>query len=347
MTSRERVQTAIAHEQPDRAPVCATYVPEIESALRAKYGFTGGDLGVSLGNDMVKIASGMENCFYRSEAEEYVCPYGITWRNVYNNTGHFSEIVRHPLSGDPAKIDAYQMPKAADAADTLEAIRKAVEAYGDEKWIVGSCQCSVFEAAWYLRGLEELLMDMAMEEDYVDALFDKVMQFPLEMGLLFIDAGADMIWLGDDIATQRGMMISPHTWRKYLKPRYEKMFEAFRRRRNDIVLCYHSCGNLTDVVDELCDIGLDVLNPIQPLAMEPAGFKKRFGKRLTLYGGMDVQRILPFGTASEVRQEVGRLLECCGEGGGYILSPAHHIQSDTPLENIEAFYDAHKSSGSC
>lgn len=155
-----------------------------------------------------------------------------------------------------------------------------------------------------------------------------------------------MVWLGDDIATQRNMMMSPAMWRKYFKPRYAKMFATFKQANPNIKLCYHSCGNLQDVVDDLIEIGLDVLNPIQPMAMEPTAFKKRFGDRITMYGAMDVQNIMPFGTPEDVRREVKRLIEGCAPGGGFILSPAHHIQSDTPVENVEAFYAAAREFGS-
>lgn len=344
MNSRERVAMAIAHEEPDRVPVCATYTPEIEAKLREKY-HPEGDLGVAMGNDMVKIASGLENSFYYADTPEYVCPYGITWKNVKNETGHFTEIIGHPLEADESLIDSYVMPKVEDATDVIEATKKAIELYGKDKWIIGSCQCSIFEAAWYLRGLDTLMMDMAMGEDYVDVLFDKVMQFPLQMGLKFIDLGVDMVWLGDDVATQTGMMISPAMWRKYLKPRYAKMFEAFKKANPNIKLCYHSCGNLSAIVDELIEIGLDVLNPIQPLAMTPAEFKKRFGDRITMYGTMDVQKVMPFGTPEDVRNEVRNLIRDCAPGGGFILSPAHHIQSDTSVENVEAFYAAAREFG--
>ena len=345
MTSKERVAMAIAHEEPDRVPICATYTPEIEQKLRDKY-HPDGDLGVAMGNDMVKIASGLENSYYMTDKQkEYVCPYGITWRNVYNETGHFTEIVGHPLQEDETLIDSYVMPKAEDATDVIEATQKAIAAYGKEKWIIGSCQCSIFEAAWYLRGLDTFMMDLASEEDFVEPFLDKLMQFPLDMGLKFIELGVDMVWLGDDVATQQNMMISPAMWRKYLKPRYAKMFEAFKKANPNIKLCYHSCGNPSAIVDELIEIGLDVMNPIQPMAMEPSWFKKRFGDRVCMYGGMDVQRIMPFGTPEEVRQEVKRLIDTCAPGGGYILSPAHHIQSDTSIENVEAFYSAAREFG--
>ncbi len=345
MNSRERVLMSINHEEPDRVPVCATFVPETEAKLREKYK-TDGDLGVFLGNDMVKISSGLENSYYFNDEAEYICPYGITWKNTHNETGHFSEIYKHPLRGlDEAEILKYELPDPAKSLDVIEKTKKAIEEYGKEKWIIGSCQCSVFEAAWYLRGMEDFIMDLAMDEDYTEAYLDKLMQYPLEMGRKFIDLGVDMVWLGDDIATQTGMMMSPTLWRKFFKPRMAGMFADFKKRNPAIKLCYHSCGNLEAVVDDFVEIGLDVLNPIQPMAMEPSAFKKRFGNNITMYGAKDIQQIMPFGSPEDVRETVRNLIEGCASGGGFILSPAHHIQSDTSIENIEAFYAAARDFG--
>jgi uroporphyrinogen decarboxylase len=225
-------------------------------------------------------------------------------------------------------------------------VREMVAKYGKEKWIIGSCQCSIFETAWYLRGLDEFMMDMMINEDYANELMDKVMQFPLQAGLKMIELGVDMIWLGDDVAMQTGMMLSPATWRKFLKPRYAYIFNEFKKKNKDIKIAYHSCGNCAAILDEMEEIGLDVLNPIQPAAIDPIEIKKRHGKKLSLFGGLDVQNVLPFGTAEDVRKEVKRLIEGCGNEGGYIISPAHHIQSDTSIENIEAFYKAALEFGS-
>jgi uroporphyrinogen decarboxylase len=191
--------------------------------------------------------------------------------------------------------------------------------------------------------MEQLLEEMVVDEDYVNGLFDKIMCFPLRAGLNMIDAGVDMVWLGDDVATQLGMMISLPMWRKYFKERYAYIFSEFRKKKKDIVIAYHSCGNCADFIDEMIEIGLDVLNPIQPLALDPFMVKRRYGKRLTMFGAIDVQRLLPYGTEAEIVSTVREYKKYLGAGGGYILSPAHHIQSDTSLHNILAFYSEAKA----
>lgn len=341
MDSRERTFTALAHEEPDRPPVSATFTPEAERILRAEYGRGDEDLGYVMGNDLIKTTVGIENSYYMHNTREYTCPFGVRWRNVSNTTGAYTEIVGGALYNDDdgEKLRAYEIPDP-DAPSLYAHVRSAVERYGKEKFIIGSCQCSIFETAWYLRGMEALLTDMVVDEDYCNELFDRIMRFPLRAGLNMIDCGADMIWLGDDIATQLGMMISLPMWRKYLKGRYAYIFGEFRKKRKDIVLAYHSCGNCAEFIDEMMEIGLDVLNPIQPLAIDPYMVKRRYGKKLTLFGAIDVQKLMPYGTAAEISGRTREYKKYLGAGGGYILSPAHHIQSDTSLENIKAFYGA-------
>lgn len=341
MNARERTLMALAHEQPDRPPVSATYTPETAALLRRTYGREGDDLGFVMGNDLIKTTVGIENSYHLSDEPEYTCPFGVRWRNVTNSTGHYTEIVGGALHDDEdgAKLDAYRIPDPQNEA-LYAPVKDAVARYGKEKFIIGSCQCSIFETAWYLHGIEDTLLDMAANEDYAHALFDKIMAFPMAAGLRMIDCGVDMVWLGDDIAEQRNMLMSTAMWRKYFKHRYAALFAAFKKRNPHIALAYHSCGNCEAVLDDMVEIGLEVLNPIQPLAMNPYEIKKRYGDRLSLFGAVDVQQLLPYGTPAEVEATVRDYREALGKGGGYILSPAHHLQSDTSLANIQAFYRA-------
>jgi len=339
MNSRERVQTALNFEEPDRPPVFATFVPEIEARIRQATGIQEPDLGVAMGNDMVKACAGLEMSFYGGPEPEYTCPWGIRWRWVRNEFGQFTEIVHHPLAGDKSKLDSYEIPDPHEDAN-YESFRRMKDLYGKEKWLIGSSQISVFEGSWYLRGMEQFLIDMITDPGYAHALMDKVMQFALEAGKRYVELGADMIWFGDDVASQQGMLISLDVWREYFKSRYATLFADVKRANPPVKTAYHSCGNCEAVLDEMVDIGLDVLNPVQPRAIDPFATKKRYGKRLALFGGLDVQQLMPRGSPDEVQRAVRRLKTDCGKGGGYILAPAHHIQADTPMENIRAFYTA-------
>ncbi|MCD6395568.1 MAG: hypothetical protein J7M40_18950 [Planctomycetes bacterium] len=339
MNSRQRVQQALNHEQPDRCPVFASFVPEVVEKLRAAGAITEPDIGVFLGNDMVKDCVGMELSFYGAPFPEYTDAWGIKWRYQENEFGTYTEIVDHPLSGDLSKVDSFRVPDPSEDSQ-YDNFRAMKERYGEEKWIIGSSQISIFEAAWYLRGLDQFFMDMALEPDYVEKLLDKVMQFSLGASRKYIELGADMVWFGDDISMQTGMMMSMDMWRKFLKPRYAVLFSEAKKANPNIKIAYHSCGNCQAILEDMIEIGLDVLNPIQPTAIDPVMVKKRYGDRLSLFGGMCVQKIMPFGTPQQIQREVERLKDECGKGGGYILAPAHHIQADTPVDNIMAFYNA-------
>lgn len=338
MNSRQRVEMALNFEQPDRTPLFASFVPEIEQRLRCDMDTSELDVGVLLGNDMVKSCAGLEMSFYGKPEPEYTDPWGIRWRYVKNDSGVYTEIADHPLAGDREKLDSFEIPDPCEDSQ-YDDFRRKKELYGDEKWMIGSSQISIFEACWYLRGLDTFMMDMALEPEYAEALMDKVMQFPLNAARKYIKLGADMIWFGDDISMQTGMMMSADMWRTFFKERYAQLFDECKKLNPNIKIAYHSCGQCTGILDDMIEIGLDVLNPLQPMAIDPFETKKRYGTRLALFGGLCVQHVMPYGSTKDVRNAVLKLLAELGKGGGYILAPAHHIQADTSLDNIKTFYE--------
>lgn len=337
MNSRERVIASLSFEQPDRPPVFATYVPEVERMLRHT-GINSYDAGIALGNDMVKSCVGLETSFYGNPYPEYTDKWGIGWKYSHNSFGVFTEIVHHPLAGDMDRLHQFRIPDPLEETQ-YDDFRMKKRLYGDKKYIIGSCQISIFEACWYLRGLEQFMMDMMLEPDYAGALMDKVMQFPLKASKKFVELGADMVWFGDDVSTQTGMMISVELWRKYLKPRYATLFAECKKANPNIKIAYHSCGNCKEILNDMIEIGLDVLNPIQPMAIDPFEVKKKFGKRLVMFGGICIQDLMPCGSPQQIQAMVRKMKEECGTGGGYICAPAHHIQADTCMDNIMAFYN--------
>ena len=344
MTSKERVLAAISHQEPDRVPVFAGFVPKVVKNLEERYGIHD-DIGVFLGNDIVAAGIGFENIKNEApEEREFVSRWGNTYRRVKNEMDEYLEIVEYPLAGDESKLNSYRIPDPFEERQ-YDRVRNAVRKYGKEKLVAGACRQSIFETAWGIRGLEQFMMDMILNEDYTNTLLDKVMQFPLEACKIMIEAGVDMVWLGDDVSTQRSMMMSMDTWRKYFRSRYAQLIGEFKKVNPNIIIAYHCCGNCRDALGDLIDIGVDVLHSVQPLAMDPLEVKKEFGDKLTLFGGVDVQELLPFGTREEIFNEARRLIKGCEAGGGYIYSPAHYIQADTSVENIQAFYDAAREYG--
>ena len=341
MTSKERVTIALARKIPDRIPVAADFVPESKQKLFEHFKTNDYyDMLVLLGCDMLAAGAGISTSYY-GDGEEYVCPWGCTWKYFQYKTGSYTEIIKHPLADDAdgEKLAAYRIPDP-DADDVIMPVRNLVARYGGTHFICGSIPCSIFEAAWYLHGLEGTIVDMTERPDYINALFDKVMEFPLRAGLRFIDEGVDMLWLGDDVGMQQCMMMSPDMWREYLKPRMKKLIAAFKAKNPGVLVAYHSCGYIIPIVEELIEIGLDVLNPVQPHAMDPAVMKNTFGDRLSFWGAIDIQDTLPKGTVQQIRDEVALRRRTIGEGGGYLMAPSHNVQADTSVDNILAFFKA-------
>jgi len=347
MNSKERTGAALSRHVPDRVPVAAEFVPEVKKLLMEHFHTDDYyDMCVKIGSDMLVYATGISTGFYLKEEGEYVCPWGCGWKYFENGSGRYTEIVNHPLADDPSgtKLRAYRTPDP-DAPELYLPFRDLIRRYGKTHFICGSVACSIFEAAWYLHGMEETIEDMVLRPEYAEELFDKTMQFTLRSGLHLIDEGADMIWMGDDVGMQEQMLFSPAMWRELLKPRMAALISAYKARNPRILIAYHSCGNIMPIIDDLIEIGLDVLNPIQPHAMDPAEVKRKFGDRLAFWGSIDIQRTLPRGSREDIRAEVKLRMETIGKGGGLLLGPAHNVQSDTSLENILAFYEAAREFG--
>lgn len=201
---------------------------------------------------------------------------------------------------------------------------------------------SFFEQAWALRGMEQFMLDLATDPAIPEYIMDRIVEVHLANLKTVLDIAGDkldMVYTYDDVATQNSLLISPQTWRKLVKPRHQKILDLIHSYGKPAM--YHCDGAVAPLIPELIEMGVNVLNPIQPDAkgMEPAALKKEYGQQLTFHGGVDIIKTLPRGTTHQVRQEVRARVELLGQGGGYIMCSSHHIQPDTPLENVLAMYD--------
>ncbi len=201
---------------------------------------------------------------------------------------------------------------------------------------------TIFETAWALRGLEKLLMDLVADADLAQAVLDIPYRYHLTAVKRLVELGVNAIWVGDNVGAQRSMAISPALSRKVFKPMWGEFFAALKRINPDLKILYHSDGAIDPIIPDMIEVGLDVLNPVQPACMDPAAIKKRYGDKLCFWGSIDEQWTLPFGSPGDVRCEVLHRLDTIGRGGGLILGPTHHVQLDTPLENFWAMVKAIK-----
>ncbi len=349
MKHRERVWLALNHETPDRCPMQISFTPEFADRLRDELALRGQqvhnphgggntyELERALGEDMLLTSVGWANSYYQ-QAGPYTDEWGIGWDSQPYETpfgsGYYTEIVHHPLADEEA-ITRYQPPDPTRPELYVEAGR-VLRDYKDEYWIVGVTVTTIFETAWALRGLEPMLMDFVMDPDLADHILEIPYRYHLTAAKKLVEMGVDMIWTGDDVGTQHTMLISPRHWRRFLKPRMANFVAELKAINPDLKVAYHSDGNILPIIPELIEIGIDVLNPIQPASMDPAEVKRQFGDRLCFWGTIDEQHTLPYGSPEDVRAEVTERLRTVGRDGGLILGPTHHVQLDTPLENFWA-----------
>ena len=361
MTSKERVQTAMDHKEPDRVPYMSTFVPEVVLKLKEifkkeienigteielKYqGMT--ELDIFFGHDMLLLTYGMSTGYYReTDSDTYYDEWGIRWGKIHyetvNGNGYYTEIVEFPLAEDSA-IDSY-IPPNPDNEDMGYA-EEIIAAYGKEKYICGIIDCSIFEAQKYLRGITQSLIDLAADKDLSHKIMDMSVEYHLKLGYKLIDRGVDLLWLADDYGAEHTMIISPGTFREMIKPKMGYMIGELRKRNKNIKIAFHSDGYIEPIIPDLIEVGVDLLNPIQPESMNPAEIKKKYGKNIALWGTISTQSTLPFKGPKEVDEEVRERIRTCAPGGGFLLAPTHNIQLDVPFANIEAFYTAIKKYG--
>jgi uroporphyrinogen decarboxylase len=199
-----------------------------------------------------------------------------------------------------------------------------------------------------LRGFEQSLLDVAMYPEFTIALMNKLLEMNLKMTGRFLDLVGPYIQIfraGDDLATQKARLMSPDSFDAILKPVYKQFFD-FVKSKTEAKIFFHSCGNATVVIDDLVDVGVDILNPVQVAAMgDMAEVKRRFGDKMVFWGGIDTQRVLPFGSVDDVEAEVKQRIHELGPGGGFVVASVHAIQPDVPPENIIAMAEATRKYG--
>lgn len=332
MTHKQRMLTAIAHRVPDRIPMDAIAV-ENQQTIADALGIPLSQVPERLDLDGRRIAAGG----YRGERpREGFDEWGCTASDDYG--------VRHiyPFANfdSVSQIERYAYPDASQY-DFEGAARRAAALSG-EYAVYGPYWVPVFCRVNALVGLEETLVWMLQSPELMHAALEKVFEFVYEYCERLLDACGEhmhVLCLGDDFATQRGLMFRPELFRTFLKPRYAKLFALAKRR--GLPVWFHSCGDISSVLPDLIDIGMDVWETVQlhTLPMTPRELKRQYGRDITFFGGVNTQA-LPFQTPEQVRAETLRVIDALGEGGGYICGPDHHIKYDISAGNALALFDA-------
>jgi uroporphyrinogen decarboxylase len=247
--------------------------------------------------------------------------------------------MHHPLKGAGLN-EILDYPYPAVPEGELERLTQKVQNLRSNGLAsFGFMQMTVWEASWYLRSMEELMIDMMMEDEKATALLDKITQFAVSKAVTYVKAGTDILSLGDDIGTQTSIMLDVKLWETWLKPRLSAVIEAARNVNPEVLIFYHSCGHVTPFIDQLIEVGVDILNPIQPECMSFDEVHSKFGHKLSFWGTLGTQELLPFGTRKEVLQTTLARLTKCGEKGGIVIGPTHMVEPEVPWENLTAIVE--------
>jgi uroporphyrinogen decarboxylase len=266
------------------------------------------------------------------------------WGNV-EIKGQYENISRvlHYALEDAETVDdieKYPMPDLLEPYRWLHVRGEVEKLHARNLACMGCMSQTIFEVAWGVRGFENLLIDFMENRLMAEALLDRITDMRVEQSRIFAQADVDVLRLGDDVGTERGMMISPTTFKEWLKPGFVRIIKAAREAKPDILIFYHSDGDCREIIPDLIDIGIDILNPVQPECMNPAEIKIQYGDRLAFWGTIGNQTTMPFGTPEDVIREVRERIETVGKGGGLLLTPSHLLQAEVPWENVVAFFKA-------
>jgi uroporphyrinogen decarboxylase len=353
MEARERVLTALAHQPTDRVPrllyeEAIGYTPPIKRMLGERCAPKSPRDYFAM--DITRVTFNLTTLhrtrfaeWLGAEAETALANSEVDEWGVWSRKGGFHHFahMQPVLRGiqDFRRLQQYPWPDL-DQPYRWAGVRERVDALHTKGFAVVGYAGSVFERSWYLRGMEELMVDMLAAPEIAHELFERTASLQRFAAEQFARAGVDIVITGDDVAGQRGMLMNVELWRKFLKPRLAATVRAVKRARAETFVFYHSDGNVEAVISDLIEIGVDILNPVQPECMNPSVIKRQFGDRLSFWGTVSVQRTMPFGTPEDVRAEVRARIEDVGRGGGLILAPAHVLGPETPWENVVAFFEA-------
>jgi uroporphyrinogen decarboxylase len=330
MKTLERVLTALNHRQPDKVPYDIRFTQKAHAKMAEYYGDP--EFDSKLGNCFTWFRPYPNNVRYRLVGPDiWQDEFGVRWnRTIDKDIGvPCNQLVT------PQNINEFQWPDPNDPT-RYDFIKEAVKKAGDGATLV-SLGFALFERAWTLVAMENLLIYMLTDKHFVNLLLDKILEYNLGIIEHACSLDIDIIRLGDDWGHQRGLIMGIDLWREFIKPRIKEMYQLAKSKGKYVMI--HCCGKVDELFPDLIECGLDIFNPFQPEVMDVFQMKRLYGERLCFYGGISTQRTLPYGTVAEVKDEVKRLIEVVGENGGYIASPAHDIPADAKAENIAAMIE--------
>jgi uroporphyrinogen decarboxylase len=364
LNSRERVLRALKVKEgmPDRIPVQFDLCRQLLDHFAAKLGtearythnlfedvtyrISGNEIRLALGSEAVVVGASESASFTPERFDDG------SWLNEYKMRMRqgdiYVEITEFPLAGAHSKadVDAYEWPDPHEPSRYKDA-EQLIARYKEDYFIIGDIEVTILSLAQQLVGMEKLLMDMALGEEYVPYLFEKCEEFQTQVGLELVRRGVDAIWVGDDFGSQQSLLFSPDMFRNLLKEHYARQVRVLKEANPGLVMILHSDGAVKMLLDDIKDIGFDVFNPVQPgvPGHSPREIKDEYGDKFAFWGAIDQQYLLPNGTDAELEADIREKCAVLGEGGGYMIAPAHIIQSDVSPERVEFFIETCRKYG--
>ena len=363
MTPRERVVTALSHKEPDIVPIDfastrdSSIVVEGYERLKSHFGVRAENV---LTSRMMQVVDVDERILRALDIDtrgifpatspdvildkgRYRDEWGI--ERVKPPGSFYYDLLAFPLAGEITVSDIARYPwpdphdpiRRSGLKDRVKQIRDETDCAA-----VLNLQSGFVHTSQYLRGFEDWFLDFARDRRLLGALFDAVLEVSMAICrelLEEVGAEVDVLMASDDLGLQGGLMVSPEAYRELIEPRHRQYFQLMHDMSPAKVF-FHTCGSVVDILDDLVDMGVEVLHPVQVSAagMDPAQLKKKWGDKLAFWGAIDTQHVLPYGTAEDVRRQVERCIEELGLGGGYVLGAVHNIQPDVPTQNMLAMY---------
>ncbi|MHB8278165.1 MAG: uroporphyrinogen decarboxylase family protein [Candidatus Humimicrobiaceae bacterium] len=331
-----KVFKAIKRIKQDILPTQIDYTPEMKSIIKRILNIDDDQVDKKLNNHIKYLGLNDKTKVDKKNGIQYDI-WGIGWDLVLTEGFH---IRYYPLLNSD-DVKKYKFPDPEDYL--LNNIIEKSNKFSNDYFLFSLQNFTLFERSWLLWGYENVLISFYLKEKEINYLLDGITDFQVEVAKKIVKLNlVNGLHTGDDFGTQRGMIMSPEIWRKFFKNRYKKIWRIYKE--NNLPVMHHSCGNIIEIINDLIDIGLDVLTPIQPEAMEPELLSNKFGERLSFLGGISTQKTLPFGTPWQVKKEIIERIKVLGKYDGYIISPSHEVTSDckeknflTMLETLEGY----------